>query len=108
MSSPDEITRKLMKQFEKEQAENCGIEYRERAPESTTGFFNWAPSYEQIDFNPDVPTQSIFPRAFKAHQEDQISLWVHNGEQHLIHGIAEPFSQSKLSKPAMWITQSVR
>jgi hypothetical protein len=88
MSSPDEITRKLMKQFEKEQAANCGIEYRERDPEATTGFFNWAPSYDQIDFNPDVSTQSIFPRAFKAHQEDQISMWIHNGEQNLTHGIA--------------------
>jgi hypothetical protein len=30
MTSPDEITRKLMRQFEKKQAENCGIEWREQ------------------------------------------------------------------------------
>jgi hypothetical protein len=40
------------------------------------------------------------------HQEDQISFWVYNGEQFLTHGIAEPFSESKIAKPAMWITQS--
>jgi hypothetical protein len=30
LTSPDEITRKLMRQFEIEQAQNCGIEWRER------------------------------------------------------------------------------
>jgi hypothetical protein len=48
MTSPDEVTRKLMRQFEYEQAENCGIEYKEREPDTTTGLFNWAPSYDQI------------------------------------------------------------
>jgi hypothetical protein len=76
--------------------------------ESTSGFLNWAPTYDQIEVNPDVTTQSIFPRAFKAHQEDHISFWVHNLEQFLTNGITEPFNQSKISKPAMWITQSVR
>jgi hypothetical protein len=69
MTSPDEITRKLMKQFEFEQAQNCRIEYGERDPEATTGFFNLVPSHDQIEVNPDVMTQSIFPQAFKAHQE---------------------------------------
>jgi hypothetical protein len=44
MTSPDEVTRKLMRQFEFEQAQNCGIEYKERDLESTSGFLNWAPS----------------------------------------------------------------
>jgi hypothetical protein len=108
MASLDEVTRKLMKKFEIEQAQNCGIEYRERDLESTWGFLNCAASYDQIGVNPDLLTQSIFPRAFKAHQEDQISFWVHNGEQSFTHCIAEPFSQSMISNPAMWITQSVR
>jgi hypothetical protein len=33
---------------------------------------------------------------------------VHNDEQYLTRGIAEPFDESKISKPAMWITQAVR
>jgi hypothetical protein len=108
MASPDDVTRKLMKQFEFEQARNMGIEYKERDPTCTSGFLNWVPTYDQIEASPDVPTQSIFPRTFKAHQEDQIWFWVNNGQQHLTHGIAEPFEQSKISKPAMWITQCVR
>jgi hypothetical protein len=40
MTSPDEITRKLMKQFEIEQARNMSIEYREWELTSTSGFFN--------------------------------------------------------------------
>jgi hypothetical protein len=58
-----------------ERAKNCDIEYKEREPECTTGFLNGNPIYDQMDINPDVHTQSIFPRAFKARQEDRISLW---------------------------------
>jgi hypothetical protein len=108
MTSPDDATRKLTKQFEVGQARNMGINYKERELTNTSGFLNWAPTYDQIRAQEDFPTQSIFARALKAHQEDQISFLVHNGQQHLTHGIAEPFEQSKISKPAMWITQSVR
>jgi hypothetical protein len=108
MTSPDEVTRKLMKQLEIQQARNIDIEYKERDSTCPTGFLNWAPPYDEMEVCPDVPTQSIFPRAFRAHQEDQMSFWVYNSEQFLTHGIAESFKESKISKPAMWITQAVR
>jgi hypothetical protein len=72
------------------------------------GFLNWNPTTDQQKWRAGAPTQSIFPRAFQAHQEDDISLWVEKGQVHLTHPIAEPFAESKLSRPAMWITQSVR
>jgi hypothetical protein len=108
LTSPDDITRKLMKQFEFEQARNCGIEYKKRQHDCTSGFLNWNPPFDQIYVNPDVHTQTILPPAFNAHQEDQISFWVHNGEQFLTHGVVEPFVESKPSNQEMRITQSVR
>jgi hypothetical protein len=84
LTSLDEVTRKLMKQFEKEQARNCDTDHKEHEAHYTAGFLNCNPSLEQMDINPDVRTQSIFPRAFKAHQEDRVSFWVHNGEQFLL------------------------
>jgi hypothetical protein len=68
MTSPDEVTRKLMKQFEIEQARNSDIEYKEHELGCTIGFLNWAPTFDQIEVCPDVPAHSIFHRAFKAHQ----------------------------------------
>jgi hypothetical protein len=108
LTFPDEITRKLVKQFEIKQARNCDIEYREREPDCTSGFLNWAPICDQIETCSDVSMQSIFPRALKSHQENQISFGVHNGEQFLTHAFAEPFNWLKISKPSMWITQAVR
>jgi hypothetical protein len=109
ITSPDEITRALMRQFEIEQAKNCGIEWRERPPDhNNRGFLNWNPTIDQQKWRAGAPTQSIFPRAFQAHQEDDISLWVEKGQTHLTHPIAEPFAESKIARPAMWITQSVR
>jgi hypothetical protein len=104
---PDEVTRKLMKQVEIKQAWNMDVEYKERDPTCTSGFLNGAPTYDQIRTSPDVPAHSIFPRAFKAHQEDQISFWLNSGQQSLTYGIAEPFDQVKISRPAMLITQAV-
>jgi hypothetical protein len=61
--SPDEITRKLMRQFEEEQAENCGIEWRERTPDhDNKGFLNWHPTTEQQKWHAGIPTQSILDR----------------------------------------------
>jgi hypothetical protein len=69
-----------MRQFEIQQAKNCGIEWRERDPDAQDGLVNRYPRYEQQATNPGTPTQSIFPRAFQAHQEDGINLWVNNGQ----------------------------
>jgi hypothetical protein len=107
LTSPDEITRNLMKQFETEQAANCGIEWKEREPCQTDGFLNWAPTFDQQKLNPGKPTKSIFPRAFQAHQEDDVSCWVEKAQQFLTHLIAESFVESKISRRAMWIKQSV-
>jgi hypothetical protein len=108
MTSPDEVTRKLMKQLKVEQARNMDIEYKERESTCAIGFLNWAPTYDQMEVSPEVSTQLIFPRAFKARQEDQISFCMNNSQQYLTHGIAGPFEQSKISKLAMWIAQEVR
>jgi hypothetical protein len=51
--------------------------------------------------------QSIFPRAFKAVQESDISVYIKDGKAHLHHDAAEPFAVSKFSRPAMRMTQSV-
>jgi hypothetical protein len=52
--------------------------------------------------------QSIFPGAFQAHQEDDIALWIEKGQMQFTRPIAESFTDSKIARPAMWITQSVR
>jgi hypothetical protein len=44
LTSPDEVTRKLMRQFEIEQARNSGIEWRKRPIDhNSRGFLNWNP-----------------------------------------------------------------
>jgi hypothetical protein len=83
-------------------------EWRERPLDhNNRGFLNWNPTTEHQMRCPVVPTQSIFPRAFQAHQEDDISFWVEKGQMHLAHPIAESFEESKISRPVMCITQSV-
>jgi hypothetical protein len=57
LTFPGEITRKLMKQFERQQAENCGIEWKEREPGKAYSFLNWNPIYEQQKANPGKLTQ---------------------------------------------------
>jgi hypothetical protein len=107
-TSHDEVTRKLMKQLEIEHARNSDIEYKKRELTCTTGFLNCAPTFDQMEVCPYVPTQSISRSAFKAHQEHQISFWVHDGEQFLTHGIAESSSESKArSHPCKSLMQFV-
>jgi hypothetical protein len=60
-TSTDDVTRRLMKQFEIWQARNCGIECKEREFGWTTGILNWNPTFDQMDVSPDVHPQSIFP-----------------------------------------------
>jgi hypothetical protein len=90
ITSPDPVTRQLMRQFEIEQARNCGIEWKERPMDhNNRGFLNWNPTTDQQKWRAGAPTQSIFPRAFQARQEDDISLWLEKGLMHLTHPIAE-------------------
>jgi hypothetical protein len=51
---------------------------------------------------------SIFPRAFRAVQESDISVYVKDGQAFLHPDTAESFTISKFSRPAMWMTQSVQ
>jgi hypothetical protein len=89
LTSPNDVTRKLMRQFESEQAANCGIEWRERGPDhDSKGFLNWRPTTEQQIWRPGTQTQSIFPQAFQAHQEDGISFLADAGQQFLTLPIA--------------------
>jgi hypothetical protein len=63
LTSPDEIMCKLMRQFEKAQVENRGIEWKKRESGKADGFLNWNPMYEQqkadsIDFPSGLPCTS--------------------------------------------------
>jgi hypothetical protein len=91
ITSPDPVTRQLMRQFEIEQARNCGIEWKERPMDhNNRGFLHWNPTTDQQKWRTGDPTQSIFPRAFQAHQEDDISLWVEKGQMHLTPRLQNP------------------
>jgi hypothetical protein len=68
---------------------------------SNRGFLNWNPTTDQQQWRAGTSTQSIFSRAFQAHQEDDISLWVEKGQMQLTHPIAESFVESKIARPAM-------
>jgi hypothetical protein len=94
--------------FEEEQAARFGMEIAERLNSSDDqGFLRWTGQ------NPDwrdytvAMLQSIFPRAFKAVQESDISVYIKDGKALLHHDVAERFTVSKFSRPAMWGTQSV-
>jgi hypothetical protein len=51
---------------------------------------------------------SIFPRALKAMQELGLSIWMNDVTPCLRHqGLGVGFTSSKISRPAMWITQEV-
>jgi hypothetical protein len=107
MTSPDDILRKLMKQFEIEQARNCGSERRGPDTAWNQGFLKWHPTYQRIQFNPGVPTQLILPRGFKARPKDGISFWVGNGWSFLAHPVEGVFAQSRTSNSSMWIARCV-
>jgi hypothetical protein len=51
--------------------------------------------------------QSVLPRAFKAVQESDISVYIKDWKAQLHADSAESFTVSQYSGPAMWITQSV-
>jgi hypothetical protein len=109
MTSKDPQMQLMTKIFEEEQANKYGMDIAERLnPEDNKGFLRWTgqnPDWRQI---PVAKMQSIFPRAFKAVQESDISVYVMDGKAHLHHDTAESFTVSKFSRPAMWMTQSVR
>jgi hypothetical protein len=109
MTSKDPQITQMMAIFEEEQAFKWGMEIAERLnPEDNKGFLRWTGENPDWRDYPVTKLQSVFPRAFKAVQETDISVYVANGQAYLHHDRAESFSVSKFSRPAMWITQSVQ
>jgi hypothetical protein len=82
------------------------IEERED-PEDEKGFLRWAGENPDWTKYPVAKLHSIFPRAFKAVQESEISVCIREGKPRLAHDLAETFTVSKFSRPAMRVTQSV-
>jgi hypothetical protein len=76
-------------------------------PEDKEGFLRWTGENPDWRDYPVPKLHSIFPRAFEAVQESDISVYVKDRVARLSHDAAEDFTVSKFSKPAMWITQSV-
>jgi hypothetical protein len=109
MTSKDPEVQKMMKVFEEEQAARFGMGIADGLnPEDNKGFLRWTgdnPDWRRISV---AKLQSIFPRAFKAVQETDISVYIHQRKAYLHHDTAESSSVSKFSRPAMWITQSVQ
>jgi hypothetical protein len=71
------------------------------------GFLRWSGENPDWRVIPVARLHSIFPRAFKAVQESDISVYIKDGKAHLHHETAaEDFTVSRFSRPAMWITQS--
>jgi hypothetical protein len=134
MSTSDIQLLKIMRQFEKEEAEAYNCRVIERDPNSDEeggGFLRWygpvpdlrsnAPkpsgTIEDDEFHHPGETEvhevllrdlSIFPRALKATQELGLAIWMNGTTPCLRHkefGI--DFTSSKISRPAMWITQEV-
>jgi hypothetical protein len=104
MTSKDPQMQLMMQVFEEDQAAVYKMGIADRLnPEDNKGFLRWTGQ------NPDWRTysvaklQSIFPRAFKAVQETDMSVYVFQGKAFLHHDTAESFSVSKFSRPAMWI-----
>jgi hypothetical protein len=58
ITSPDEVTRKLVRQFEIAQARNCGTEWKERPMDhNNRGYLNWNPTTDQQNWRAGAPTQ---------------------------------------------------
>jgi hypothetical protein len=102
MTSKDLQMQLMMQVFEEEQAAVYHMDIADRLnPDDNKGFLRWTGQ------NPDWRTysvaklQSIFPRAFKAVQESDISVYIYQRKAYLHHDTAESFSVSKFSRPAM-------
>jgi hypothetical protein len=128
MSTSDRSLLKIMRQFEKEEAEAYGCTIAERQQEGG-GFLRWdgplpdlrsnsrrpsgdikAPQPEgDRDMHPTLLKElSIFPRALKATQELGLSVWMNDVIPCLRHvKLGKDFTSSKITRPAMWITQEV-
>jgi hypothetical protein len=128
MASADIELLHIMGQFEKEEAERYGCTVVERK-EDEGGFMRWdgtlldvrtyTPGPMDDDLHTPHPGESklpqilkedlsIFPRALRACQELGLSIWMSDTSPRLKHkDLGIDFVSSKISRPAMWITQEV-
>jgi hypothetical protein len=109
LTSEDKNVRTLMDYFEVEEAQIWGIGISERENnDDIKVFLRWAGENTDMSEVDVGKMHSIFPGAFMAVQESDISVFIRNGKAQLHDDtVVEPFSISKFSRPAMWITQSV-
>jgi hypothetical protein len=128
MSTSDRTLLKIMRQFEKEEAEVYGCTIAERQQEEG-GFLRGdgpLPDLRSSSRKPsgelDAPQPegertlhptllkdlSVFPRALKAMQELGLSICMNDVTPCLRHvKLGKDFTSSKITRPAMWITQEV-
>jgi hypothetical protein len=128
MSTSDKTLLKIMRQFEKEEAAVYGCTIQERQQEGGS-FLRWEgplpdlrSSSRPVSGYIDAPQPegdakmhptllqdlSIFPGALKAMQELGLSIWMNDVTPCLRHvKLNVDFSKSKITRPAMWITQEV-
>jgi hypothetical protein len=94
--------------FEEEQEEVMGMAIQERLSDNDyKGFLRLAGTAADMREYPMAKMQSTFPMAFKEVQQTDISLWIRNICPHLLHTLATPSRDIKLSRPSFWITQEV-
>jgi hypothetical protein len=108
MTSKDPQIKLMMTVFEEEQARKYNMEIAERInPEDNKGFLRWTGQNPDWREYPVAKLQSIFPPAFKAVQESDISVYIADGKAHRHHDSAESFTVSKFSRPSMWVAEIV-
>jgi hypothetical protein len=92
----------MMLVFEEKQARKYGMDIAERVnPMDDQGLLRWTGDNPDWCEYPVSKLHSIFPRAFKAVQESDISVYITDGTAHLRHETARDFTVSKFSRPAM-------
>jgi hypothetical protein len=120
MSTTDRSLLAIMRQFEEEEAERYGCTIVERQNDMG-GFLRWEgelPDLRSLSKKNEEGDKdlhmllredlSIFPRALKATQELGLAIWMNDVTPRLRHkGLSVDFASSKISRPAMWITQEV-
>jgi hypothetical protein len=109
MTSAGPVVRELMELFEAKQAAAMGKRLIPRGnTDDIKSFLRLEGLTRDMRKYSVARLHSIFPRAVKASQESDISVFVKDGKAHLHHDGTESFTDSKYSRPSMWIPQAVR
>jgi hypothetical protein len=86
MTSKNPEILRMMNYFEQEQADEWDMRIAERENEAhKKGFLRWTGTNPDWRAIPVAKLPSIFPRAFKAVQESDISVHIKDGKAHLHH-----------------------